>query len=64
MLLCFILQAVITVLVAETNWCCLKCLDVLDSGPTAVPDVTKPEVFLFMMFIIQMRQPERLLIGD
>jgi hypothetical protein len=26
MLLCYILQAVITVLVAETNWCCQGCL--------------------------------------
>lgn len=48
-LLCYILQAVITVLVVETNWCCLQCLDVLDSGPTAVPDVTKPEFFFLCL---------------
>jgi hypothetical protein len=51
MLLCYILQAVITVLVAETCWCCQQCLGMSDSGPTAVPDVTKSE-FLFVWCLL------------
>lgn len=50
MLLCYILQAVITVLVAEINWCCQQYLCMLDSGPTAIPDVTKSDFVSFSDF--------------
>jgi hypothetical protein len=50
--LCF--AGVITLLVEETNQYYQKYLDVLDSGPSPVPDVTESEMFPFLEIIVQL----------
>jgi hypothetical protein len=46
---------VITLLVEGTNRYYQQYLDVLDDGPSPLPDVTESEMFLFLAIIVQMR---------
>jgi hypothetical protein len=46
---------VITLLVEETNKYYQQYLDILDDGPSPLPDVTESEMFLFLVIIAQMR---------
>jgi hypothetical protein len=49
----------LSLLVEETNRYYLQNLNVLDSGPSPLPDVTEFEMFLFLMIIVQVRHDVR-----
>jgi len=53
--------AVITLPVQETNRYHQQYLDMLDNGISPVPNISKSEMFLSYVIIVEMGHPERLL---
>jgi hypothetical protein len=45
----------LSLLVEETDRYYRQYLDILDDGPSPLPDVTESEMFLFLMMIVQIR---------
>jgi hypothetical protein len=54
----------LSLLVEETNRYYKQYLDVLDDGPSPLPDVTESEMFLFLVIIVQMRYDVRDILSD